>query len=167
MRDMTMLTQITTLIRRPLFMVSGLAVLLSTTTAIAQSANSESITLSAYPPAAASVEGRIVGSYSLINIADADHAGNLCAGFADSNPDHILTLESDFPSLTISVDSGEDTTLLIQGPDDNSIRCGQDISRSNLDAQVSGENWRAGTYRVWVGAHEQGQRFSYTLTVEE
>jgi hypothetical protein len=82
-------------------------------------------------------------------------------------PDHILTLQSDFPSLTITVDSGEDTTLLVQGPNDNSIRCGQDISRSNLDAQVVDSNWQAGTYRIWVGAHEQGQRFSYSLTVQE
>jgi len=132
-----------------------------------QTANADGITLSAYPPAAASVDGRIVGSFSLSNIASSDQNGNLCAGFADTNPSHILTLENDFPSLTITVNSGEDTTLLIQGPDDNSIHCGQDISRSNLDAQIVDGNWRAGTYRIWVGAHEQGQRFSYSLTVEE
>jgi hypothetical protein len=162
-----MITQWKTRLRRPLFALSGLALLMSTTTAIAQTANFDGITLSAYPPTEASVEGRIVGAYSLSNIANADQAGNLCAGFGDTNPDHILTLESDFPSLTITVDSGEDTTLLIQGPDDNSIYCGQDISRSNLDAQVIANNLRAGTYRIWVGAHQQGQRFGYTLTVEE
>jgi hypothetical protein len=76
-------------------------------------------------------------------------------------------LENDFSSLTLTVDSGEDTTLLIQGPDDNTIRCGQDISRSNPDAEISDDNWSAGTYRVWVGTHNQGERFSYTLTAEE
>jgi len=162
-----MITQLQALLRRPLFAAGSLTVFLTATAALAQSANFEGITLSAYPPAEASVDGRIVGSFSLANIAEADEAGNLCAGFADSNPDHILTLESDFPSLTIAVDSGEDTTLLIQGPDDNSIHCAQDVSRTNLDAQVSDENWRAGTYRIWVGAHQQGQRFSYTLTVKE
>lgn len=157
----------TAILRRPLAAISGCALLAIAAPVLAQSANSEAITISAYPPTDASATGRIVGSYSLANIASTDQAGNLCAGYADTNPDHILTLEGDFPSLTVTVDSGQDTTLLIQGPDDNSIRCGQDISRSNLDAQVVDNNWRAGTYRIWVGAHDQGQRFSYSLSVEE
>ena len=162
-----MMTQLKSMLRRPLMLLGSLAVLASIPPAIAQSANFEGITLSATQASSASVDGRIVGSFSLANIAGSDANGNLCAGFADTNPDHILTLESDFSSLTISVDSGKDTTLLIQGPNDNTIRCGQDISRSDLDAQVVGEGWAAGSYRIWVGAHEQGQRFSYTLTVEE
>ncbi|MGF1460409.1 MAG: hypothetical protein ACFBSG_15460 [Leptolyngbyaceae cyanobacterium] len=162
-----MIAQFTTLLRRPLLVLSGLALLVSVAPVLAQTANSEGITLSAYPPAGASVSGRIVGSFSLSNIVGSDQNGNLCAGYADTNPDHILTLESDFPSLTVTVDSGEDTTLLIQGPDDNTVLCGQDISRSNLDAQVAATDWQAGTYRIWVGAHDQGQRFSYSLTVEE
>lgn len=152
---------------RPWAILSGCTLFALAAPVLAQTANSDPITLSAYPPGMANVAGRIVGSYSLSNIASTDQFGNLCAGFADTNPDHILTLESDFPSLTVTVDSGQDTTLLIQGPDDNSIRCGQDISRSNVDAQVVGNNWRAGTYRIWVGAHNQGQRFSYSLIVEE
>ena len=162
-----MTTQLTTLLHRSMAALSGLAVMVSIAPAVAQTANAEPITLSAYPPTTASVTGRIVGSYSLSNIANSDRLGNLCAGFADTNPDHILTLESDFPSLTVTVDSGADTTLLIQGPNDNSIYCGQDISRSNLDAQISGDNWRAGTYRIWVGSHNQGQRVDYSLNVEE
>lgn len=154
-------------IRRPFFAAGGLTLLLWGTSAIAQNANFEGITLSAYPPSTASVEGRTVGAFSLANIANRDPAGNPCTGFADPNPDHILTLESDFPSLTVSVDSGEDTTLLIQGPNDNSVYCGQDISRSNLDAQIVLNDLQAGTYRIWVGAHDQGQRFDYTLSVQE
>jgi hypothetical protein len=162
-----MTSQLITRLRHPLAALSGLALLASLSPVLAQTANSESITLAAYPPATASVSGNIVGSFSLAHIASNDQRGNLCAGFADANPDHILTLQSDFPTLSITVDSGEDTTLLVQGPNDNSIRCGQDISRSDLDAQVTDSNWQAGTYRIWVGAHEQGQRFSYSLTVQE
>ncbi|MEM1280428.1 MAG: hypothetical protein AAF827_15985 [Cyanobacteria bacterium P01_D01_bin.6] len=158
--------QFITWLRRPLVTLSSFALLVGVSPVLAQTANSEGMTLSAYPPVTDTVTGNIVGSFSLANIAGSDQNGNLCAGFADANPDHILTLESDFPSLTITVDSGEDTTLLVQGPDDNSIRCGQDISRSNLDAQVSETNWQAGSYRIWVGAHNQGQRFSYSLTVQ-
>ena len=154
-------------LRRSLFLLGSLTMLLSAYPVAAQSANFEGITLSAYPPTTASVGGRTVGSFALSNIAGSDANGNFCTGYADTNPDHILTLESDFPNLTITVDSGQDTTLLIQGPNDNTIYCGQDISRSNLDAQVTHENWQAGTYRIWVGAHEQGERFSYTLTATE
>ncbi len=159
--------QIHSILRRPLSVLGGLTVLLSVAPVVAQSAHFEGITLSAYPPTSASVEGRTVGSYALSNIADSGTNGSLCTGFADTTPDHILTLESDFPSLTVTVDSGQDTTLLIQGPNDNTVRCGQDISRSNLDAQVAGSDWSAGAYRVWVGSHDQGQRFDYTLTVSE
>lgn len=155
------------MLRRPLSILGGLAMLLTVPPVLAQSAHFEGVTLSAYPPSPASVDGRTVGSYSLANIADSDVNGDVCTGFADTTPDHILTLESDFPSLTVTVDSGQDTTLLIQGPNDNTVRCGQDISRRNLDATVTGQGWSAGTYRVWVGAHNQGQRFDYTLTVTE
>ncbi|NER83233.1 MAG: hypothetical protein F6K42_27510, partial [Leptolyngbya sp. SIO1D8] len=60
-----------------------------------------------------------------------------------------------------------DTTLLIQGPNDNTVHCGQDISRRDLDAEITYQGLTAGTYRVWVGAHDQGGRFDYTLTVTE
>ncbi len=162
-----MMTQFMARLRRPLVAASSLAVFAGLSPVLAQSANFDGITLSAYPPAGASVEGRTVGSYSLSNIASSDGSGNLCAGFADTNPDHILTLESDFPSLTVTVNSGQDTTILMQGPNDNSVYCGQDISRANLDAQIVSNNLQAGTYRIWVGAHNQGQRFSYSLTVAE
>ncbi|HIK45311.1 MAG TPA: hypothetical protein IGR64_10550 [Leptolyngbyaceae cyanobacterium M65_K2018_010] len=77
-----------------------------------------------------------------------------------------MTLQEDFAQLTIRVDSGgNDTTLLIQGPTDNLIRCGEDTDRRNPDAQVQGQNWSAGIYRIWVGSHHQGQRYSYTLIV--
>jgi hypothetical protein len=162
-----MITQLKTLFRRPLILLSSFTVLTSVAPSFAQSANFEGITLSAYPFAEAKVDGSIVGSFSLSNIAASDNAGNLCAGFAGTTPNHILTLESDFPSLTVTVDSGADTTLLIQGPDDNTVSCGQDISRSNLDAQIASDDLKAGIYRIWVGAHDQGQRLSYTLTVGE
>jgi hypothetical protein len=150
--------------------LGGLIAVVGVAPVLAQTANFESLVLSTFPAQGESVDGRTTGSYALSNIAGGngqDKDGNLCTGYGDINPDHILVLENDFSSLTLTVDSGEDTTLLIQGPDDNTIRCGQDISRSNPDAEISDDNWSAGTYRVWVGTHNQGERFSYTLTAEE
>lgn len=153
-------------LRRPALWLSGLVMLAGVAPVLAQSANYDSVAISGNPPAAASVTGRTAGSYALSNIVGSDTSGNLCTGFADTNPDHILTLESDVSTLTITVDSGQDTTLLIQGPTDNTVRCGQDTSRSDLDAQVTAQGWSAGTYRVWVGSFNQGERFSYTLKVQ-
>lgn len=162
-----MIFQLKSTIHRPLAtLAGGIALLLGISPVLAQTATLDGITLSA-PLTNTRVEGRIVGSYALSNIADSDVNGSLCAGFADTNPDHILTLDSPFPSLTVTVSSGQDTTLLIQGPNDNVVYCGQDISRTNLDAKVSHENWGAGDYRIWVGAHEQGKRFDYTLAFTE
>ena len=162
-----MISYLQPLLRRPLFMLGGLVMLVANLPLHAQSTNVNKITLSTYPPTNTSVNGRIVGSYALSNIAETDVDGTLCAGYADTNPDYVLVLGSDFPSLGLEVNSGQDTTLLIQGPSDNIVRCGQDISRSNLDAQIVDRNWSAGTYSIWVGAHNQGERFSYTLTVTE
>jgi hypothetical protein len=30
---------------------------------------------------------------------------------------------------------------------------------------VQDQGWSAGTYRIWVGSHIQGQRYDYSLTV--
>lgn len=152
-------------LRRPLLWLSSLALVAGLSPALAQSPGFERVTLSA-SSAGVSLSGRTVGSYALSNIVATDVAGNICTGFADTTPDHVLTLESDISSLTLTVESGQDTTLLVQGPDDNTVRCGQDISRGNLDAQISATNWKAGTYRIWVGAFNQAERFSYTLTAE-
>jgi hypothetical protein len=149
------------------FVLGGLLTLVGTVPALAQNANFGSITLGGAALSGA-VQGSTDGSFALTNITGRDQAGNICAGFAASSPDHILTLQQDFASLTVQVDSGgNDTTLLIQGPNDNTIRCGNDADRRNLDALVQDGAWPAGTYRIWVGAHEQGQRHSYTLTVSQ
>jgi hypothetical protein len=136
---------------------------------LAQSANFDSLTLSAgFSPADGTVQGYTQGSFSLSSVANRDRSNNLCVGFADTTPDHILVLEQDFSQLTLQVDSGGgDTTLLVQGPDDGTVRCGDDTSRNNTDASIQDSEWTAGTYKVWVGAFESGVRYDYTLTVRE
>ncbi len=133
--------------------------------AVAQAANFDALGVS-QSQQTASASGFTAGFFALPNIASRDRHGNVCVGFADSNPDHILTLEQDVPSLTVVVDSGgNDTTLLIQGPTDDVVRCGEDTNRTNLDARISDQGWAAGTYRIWVGSHHQGQRYNYSIHV--
>lgn len=146
--------------------LTALAVL-SALPILAQTANFDPLNLS--PGSADSprtVQGFTGGSFSLSAIANRDRNRNLCLGFADSTPDHIMTLQQNFPQLTLRVDSGgNDTTLVIQGPNDT-IWCGDDTGR-NKDASIQDTNWPSGTYRIWIGAFEAGARYDYTLTARE
>jgi hypothetical protein len=134
---------------------------------LAQDSNFGAATLSAgFQPAQGVMQGRTGGSFSLSSIANRDRAGNLCVGFGDSTPDHILNLRSGFARLSLQIDSrGNDTTLIVQGPN-GFLRCGDDTGGSK-DASVEGTSLPAGSYRVWVGAFDAGKQFDYTLTVRE
>ena len=146
--------------------VPGLTVLAQASNfVLAQASNfGEMVISQAQPQAMAS--GSTAGLWALTNLARRDRYGNVCTGFADVNPDHTLILQDDFDQLTLQVDSGgNDTTLLVQGPTPEIIRCGEDSDRRNRDAHISDTGWLAGTYQIWVGAHHQGQRHSYSLTV--
>ncbi|MCV3212143.1 hypothetical protein OGM63_01140 [Plectonema radiosum NIES-515] len=120
-----------------------------------------------FPPAQGTVEGYTGGSYSLSAISNRDRDRNACIGFADPKPDHVMVLEKDFSQLNIRVNSGgKDTTLLIQGPDDGSIRCGDDTGKRK-DASIQSSDWKAGTYKIWVGTFNSGDKGNYTLTVQQ
>ncbi len=159
--------------RRPRLQFSGVWLFviftaIITTPVIAQTANFGTIKLSSSFDTTKKVtaSGYTGGSYSLSAISNRDRDKNACIGFADPNPDHILVLEEDFSRLQILINSGSDTTLLIQGPDDNIIRCGDDTGKSK-DASISDRNWKKGTYKVWVGTLNSGVKLDYTLTVQQ
>ncbi|MEH1890665.1 MAG: hypothetical protein V7K92_14845 [Nostoc sp.] len=141
---------------------------ITATPVIAETANFGTFNLSTnFDPAQGRVQGFTGGSYSLSAISNRDRDQKACIGFADPTPDHIMVLEKDFSQLTIQVDSNNnDTTLLIQGPDQTTIRCGDDTGKSK-DASVSDRNWKSGTYRIWVGTFNPGVKRDYTLTVEQ
>lgn len=136
------------------------------TPVLAQKANFGSVSLSpGFPPSAGVVEGYTGGSYSLSTIAMRDRHNNSCIGFAAPTPDHIMVLHKNFAHLKLQVNSqGYDTTLLVQGPGENTIRCGDDTGK-NKDASIEDSNWKAGTYRIWVGTFDAGARRNYTFSV--
>jgi hypothetical protein len=112
------------------------------------------------------VTGYTGGSYSLSSIANSDRDGNTCIGYGDPEPDHTMILEKDLPSLILRVNSlGKDTTLVIKGPDKNTIRCsfGQNDTQ---DAVIQDRNWQAGRYQIWVGSLESNGRFNYSLSAQ-
>jgi hypothetical protein len=146
--------------------IISILTIITTTPALADTSNFGSFSLSpGFEPEKSTVTGFTGGSYSLSAISNRDRDKNVCIGFADPNPDHIITLEKDFPHLKILVNSGGvDTTLLVQGPD-NAIRCGDDTGKRK-DASIEGNDWKAGTYKIWVGTFNSGVKLNYTLTVQ-
>jgi len=141
---------------------------ITTTPVMAETSNFAKLSLApGFSPAQGTVEGYTGGSYSLSAISNRDRDRNACIGFADPKPDHVMVLEKDFSQLSIRVNSGgKDTTLLIQGPDDGSIRCGDDTGKRK-DASIQGSDWKAGTYKIWVGTFNSGDKGNYTLRVQQ
>ncbi len=112
------------------------------------------------------VTGHTGGSYSLSAISNRDRERNLCIGFADTKPDHILILEKDFSRLSIQVDSGGyDTTLLLKGSGKEEIFCGDDTGNSK-DASLNISNLKAGEYKLWIGTFQSGMRREYSISIE-
>lgn len=150
--------------------IRGLIALVATLSAIpmiAKAANFGNLTLTpGFDSSTAVVTGATGGAYSLSSIANRDRNDNPCIGFGDPTPDHIMTLEKDFPKLKLQVNSrGNDTTLVIQGSN-GTVRCGDDTG-SNKDASITGTNWKAGNYEIWVGSFDAGQRWNYSLSARE
>jgi hypothetical protein len=147
--------------------VIALIAVLSATPVLSQAANFGNLSLSpGFAQGSGRVAGHTAGTYSLSSIANSDRNGNPCIGYGAETPDHIMTLDKDFPKLSVQVNSGgKDTTLIIRGPD-NLTLCGDDTG-SSKDASVQASNWKAGEYRIWVGAINAGQSWNYTLTVRQ
>lgn len=148
--------------------LSALLAAVITSPVIAQTPNFGTLKLlPGFSPPQGKISGYTGGSYSLSTITKRDRNRNLCVGFADPNPDYIMVLEKDFSRLQILVNSRDnDTTLVIKGPDDKTIRCGDDTGKSK-DASIDDLQWKAGTYHVWVGVFQPGVKYNYTLTVQE
>ena len=145
----------------------ALIVALGATPAFSQAANFGELKLSpGFPSSAGQISGRTGGTYSLSSIANSDQNGKACIGYAADTPDHIMILQGNFPKLTVQVNSGKDTTLVIRGPNKSTIRCGDDTG-SIKDASITDSNWQAGRYEIWVGAIKEGKQWDYSLSVRQ
>ncbi|MEM9088191.1 MAG: hypothetical protein AAGC93_05545 [Cyanobacteria bacterium P01_F01_bin.53] len=111
-------------------------------------------------------QGTTVGQYQLTQLAARDRHRKLCLGYGARQPDHTLELSEEQARLRVAVNSdGGDTTLLIQGP--WGIDCNDNRGRNQRDAAITDVNWPAGTYLIWVGGYNRGDRIDYQLSVAE
>lgn len=86
-----------------------------------------------------------------------------CAGWIAQSPDHTMYLAQPFQFMKVLVQSNDDTTLVIQGPDGS--WCSDDEG-GGTNPMVQG-GWVAGCYRIWVGSFQQGTESPYQVTFTE
>lgn len=82
-----------------------------------------------------------------------NESAEACIGYINTVPDHTLTLTDSFDNLRVSINSTEDTTLLIWVQNTGQVYCYDD--QNGLSPEVSGP-WAAGTYEIYVGTFYQG-----------
>lgn len=121
-------------------------------------ANFGSITLnSGFTPDPYNVNVVAGGSISASNISG-------CTGSISDAPDFEVTYNAGRFPLAFRTNSGNDTTLVINGPDGRWY-CDDD-SAGNRNAQVIFRNPQSGVYDVWVGTYGGGTAQA-TLSITE
>lgn len=85
-----------------------------------------------------------------------------CVGYANAKPNQTIELTDFFESLSLVVQSLEDTALAIQGP--GGTWCNDDYQSKNPG--VSGQ-WLPGTYKIWVSSYAKNRTPAYTLRLTE
>ena len=85
-----------------------------------------------------------------------------CVGYASGKPNSTIELTDFFESLSLIVQSDEDTALAIQGP--GGLWCNDDYQGKNPG--VSGQ-WLPGTYKIWVSSYAKNRAPAYVLRITE
>jgi len=91
----------------------------------------------------------------------------VCRGFISSNPDArlVFTTDGDLP-LIISVVSGSDTKLVVNGPDGR-FRCDDDGGVNGLNPSIRYARPQSGRYEIWVGSYRAGANSRARLNISE
>lgn len=107
-----------------------------------------------------STGGGATPAKDVVGLAETPTGG--CTGFTSTAPNHTLVLTSFFNSLSLQVESSEDTALAIKGP--GGVWCNDDYQGKNPG--VSGQ-WLPGTYKVWVTSYAKSRNPAYVLRITE
>lgn len=128
----------------------------------AQSPSFGSVTLSGgFSPDPYTVQLRSGGSID----ASSRLGAQGCRGFIANAPDFRLNFTPDMLPLIISVAASEDTTLVINGPDERWY-CNDD-GGEGLNPSYRFSNPQAGQYDIWVGTYGGAAQLPATLHISE
>jgi hypothetical protein len=97
---------------------------------------------------------------------NADRLGGQCRGFISASPDVRLVYSSGSLPLIISVASGADTTLVVNGPDGRWY-CDDDGGVNGLNPSVRFERPQSGRYEIWVGTYGSSRLEAARLNISE
>ena len=97
---------------------------------------------------------------------DASTIDSTCAGFITAAPDVRLVYSAGSLPLIISVASGADTTLIVNGPDGRWY-CDDDGGVNGMNPQVRFNHPTSGRYEIWVGTYGRAALRDARLNISE
>jgi hypothetical protein len=97
---------------------------------------------------------------------DASRIASNCSGFITSAPDVRLVYQAGALPLIISVDSGADTTLVVNGPDGRWY-CDDDGGVNGLNPSIRFNSPASGRYEIWVGTYGRAALQNARLNISE
>lgn len=116
-----------------------------------------------FSPNPIEVRGSGGGSASVQDVVGhGDSPTGQCTGYTNKQANQTIVLTEFFDSLSLEVESSEDTALTIQGP--GGVWCNDDFNGNNPG--VSGQ-WLAGTYKIWISSYAKDRNPAYVLRIRE
>lgn len=96
----------------------------------------------------------------------ASNLGSSCRGWIANAPDYSVSYSAGSTfDLTIGVDSGSDTTLVVNDPNGNWF-CNDD-GGEGLNPLLRFDNPLSGRYDIWVGSYSRDEYANSTLSISE
>ncbi|MET0183706.1 MAG: peptidase S1 [Caulobacterales bacterium] len=100
------------------------------------------------------------------SINAAQSIGGACTGYIANAPDYRVNYTPGSYPLIISVNSSQDTTLIVNGPDSRWY-CDDDSGNAGLNPMVRFNQPASGQYDIWIGTYGSNQNFNSTLAISE
>ena len=97
---------------------------------------------------------------------DASTIDSSCAGYITAAPDVRVVYSAGSLPLIISVASGSDTTLIVNGPDGRWY-CDDDGGVNGLNPSVRFNHPASGRYEIWVGTYGRAALQDARLNISE
>lgn len=97
---------------------------------------------------------------------NAQNLSSSCRGFISNAPDVRLNYTAGQYPLILSVASGTDTTLVVNGPD-GSWYCDDDGGVNGLNPGIRFNNPQGGRYEIWVGTYGSASLANAQLHISE
>lgn len=97
---------------------------------------------------------------------NAESLSSNCRGFISNAPDVRLNYSAGSYPLILSVNSGADTTIVVNAPD-GSWYCDDDGGARGMNPALRFNNPQSGRYEIWVGTYGNSSTQPATLHVSE